>query len=315
MKLNYHFEEIESIECIGEFDNEYVYDIEVADDTHTFIANDILVHNSIYVKFDEVIKKSDWKGSEKDFILLLYKVRLSDYIEKILQKYADDTNSENFLSFELESIAKNAIWLAKKKYMQNIVWKDPDLHFDDLSKISAKGFEIIQSSTPLFARQKLKDLLIYIFSVKKLDMKEFAAKLKELKREFRLANIDHISFSKKVNNYQQYISNDYQEFEIVKGCPIGVRSAGYHNYLLNNSQFKKKYQLLGNGEKLKMYFTTDPNCNVFAYAPGEYPYEFAPEIDYDTQFEKTILDPINRVITAMGFKGFNRNLIYTTTLF
>jgi DNA polymerase elongation subunit (family B) len=271
--------------------------------------------DSVYVKFDEVIRKSDWEGSEKDFILKLYDVRLRDYIEKILQKYADDTNSENFLSFELESIAKNAIWLAKKKYMQNIVWKDPNIHYDDLSKISAKGFEIIQSSTPLFARQKLKDLLIYIFSVKKLDMKEFAAKLKELKREFRLANIDHISFSKKVNNYQQYISNDYQEFEIVKGCPIGVRSAGYHNYLLNNSPHKKKYQLLGNGEKLKMYFTTDPNCNVFAYAPGEYPYEFAPEIDYDTQFEKTILDPINRVITAMGFKGFNRNLIYTTTLF
>lgn len=271
--------------------------------------------DSVYVKFDEVIRKSDWAGNEKDFILKLYDVRLRDYIEKILQRYADDNNSENFLSFELESIAKNAIWLAKKKYMQNIVWKDPNIHYDELSKISAKGFEIIQSSTPLFARQKLKDLLIYIFSVKKLDMKEFAAKLKELKREFRLANIDHISFSKKVNNYQQYISNDYQEFEIVKGCPIGVRSAGYHNYLLNNSPHKKKYQLLGNGEKLKMYFTTDPNCNVFAYAPGEYPYEFAPEIDYDTQFEKTILDPINRVITVMGFKGFNRNLIYTTTLF
>jgi DNA polymerase elongation subunit (family B) len=271
--------------------------------------------DSVYVKFDEVIAKSTWKGSEKDFILTLYKVRLKDYIEKILQRYADDNNAENFLNFELESVAKNAIWLAKKKYMQNIVWKDPDLHFDDLSKISAKGFEIIQSSTPLFARQKLKELLIYIFSVPKLDMKEFASKLKELKREFRLANIDHISFSKKVNNYQQYISNDYQEFEIVKGCPIGVRAAGYHNYLLNNSQLKKKYQLLGNGEKLKMYFTTDPNCNVFAYAPGDYPYEFAPTIDYDTQFEKTILDPINRVITAMGFKGFNRNLIYTTSLF
>jgi hypothetical protein len=54
---------------------------------------------------------------------------------------------------------------------------------------------------------------------------------------------------------------------------------------------------------------------VFAFAPGEYPYEFAPEIDHDRQFEKTILDPINRVVTAMGFKGFNRNLIYTTSLF
>ena len=40
--------------------------------------------------------------------------------------------------------------------MQNIVWKDPDIHYEDLSKISSKGFEIIQSSTPIFAREKLK---------------------------------------------------------------------------------------------------------------------------------------------------------------
>jgi DNA polymerase elongation subunit (family B) len=272
--------------------------------------------DSVYVKFDEVIKKCEgWEGDEKEFILKLYEVRLKGFIESILQKYADDNNAENFLSFELESIAKNAIWLAKKKYMQNIVWKDPDIHYDDLSKISAKGFEIIQSSTPLFARQKLKELLTYIFSVKELDMKQFADLLKDIKRQFKLANVDQISFSKKVNNYQKYIVNDYEAFEIASKCPIGVRSAGYHNYLLNNSGLKGKYQPLGNGEKLKMYFSTDKSCDVFAYAPGEYPYEFAPTIDHDRQFEKTILDPINRVITAMGFKAFNRNLIYTTSLF
>jgi DNA polymerase elongation subunit (family B) len=272
--------------------------------------------DSTYVKFDEVLKKSEgWNGDEKEFILKLYEVRLKDYIEKILQKYADDNNAENFLSFELESIAKNAIWLAKKKYMQNIVWKDPDIHYDDLSKISAKGFEIIQSSTPAFARNKLKELLTYIFSVDELNIKEFASLLKNIKREFRLANVDQISFSKKVNNYQKYIINDYKSFEIGSKCPIGVRSAGYHNYLLNNSDLKRKYQPLGNGEKLKMYFSTDKICDVFAYSPGDHPYEFAPPIDYDKQFEKTILDPINRVIVAMGFKEFNRNLIYATSVF
>ena len=42
-----------------------------------------------------------------------------------------------------------------------------------------------------------------------------------------------------------------------------------------------------------MYFSTDKSCDVFAYAPGEYPYEFAPDVDHDRQFEKTILDPMN----------------------
>ena len=46
--------------------------------------------DSVYVKFDEVIEKSEgWKGDEKEFILKLYKVRVNGYLEKILQKYAD----------------------------------------------------------------------------------------------------------------------------------------------------------------------------------------------------------------------------------
>tara|TARA_R110001592_G_scaffold120545_3_gene324952 strand:- start:30691 stop:31806 length:1116 start_codon:yes stop_codon:yes gene_type:complete len=271
--------------------------------------------DSIYVKFDEIIKKSNWEGTSKEFILKLYHTRLNSYIEKILQKYAADNNADNFLFFELESIAKNAIWLSKKKYMQNIVWQDPDIHFDDLTKISSKGFEIIQASTPIFAREQLKELITYIFSVSELNMKEFANLLKDVKRKFKVTDIDKICFSKNVNNYQKYILNDTSEFEFALRCPIGVRAAGYHNYLLNNSDLKGKYQIVGNGNKLKIYHSTDANCDVFAYEPGDYPYEFAPQIDYDTQFEKTILSPINRVITAMGFKGFDRNLIYTNSLF
>jgi hypothetical protein len=200
--------------------------------------------------------------------------------------------------------------------MQNIVWKDPGIYYDDLTKISSKGFEIIQSSTPLFAREKLKELLTYIFSVEKLNMKDFSNLLKDIKRQFKLANVDHITFSKNINNYQKYILNDTDSFEIGLKCPIGVRAAGYHNYLLNsNKKLKGKYKPLGNGEKLKMYYSLDKHCEVFAYSPGEFPHEFAPDINYDLQFEKTILDPINRVIQAMGFKGFDRNLIYTISVF
>ena len=34
----------------------YVYDLEVGDDSHTFFANGILVHNSIYVRMDNILK-------------------------------------------------------------------------------------------------------------------------------------------------------------------------------------------------------------------------------------------------------------------
>lgn len=271
--------------------------------------------DSIYMKFEEVIEKSTWEGEKKEFILHLYQARLKEYIEKILQKYADDRGVDNFLNFELESIANSAIWLSKKKYMQNIVWHDPDIHFDNLTNISTKGFEIVQSSTPLFARQKLEYLVRYIFSSEKLDLGELVKLLKDIKREFKVANIDHISFSKKANNYQRYILNDVSEFEIGPKCPINVRAAGYHNYLLNNSSYTNKYQKIGNGEKIKYYHADDNHCDVFAYAPGDHPYEFAPPIDYELQFEKTIIDPINRVLKAMGFKELSRDLIYVNSVF
>lgn len=43
-------EEIESIEQLEDFNDEYVYDLEV-EDTHTFFGNNILCHNSIYCEF------------------------------------------------------------------------------------------------------------------------------------------------------------------------------------------------------------------------------------------------------------------------
>lgn len=271
--------------------------------------------DSVYMQFEDVIKNCDWTGDTKTFILTLYEVRLKDYIEKVLDKYAVKDNADNFLSFELESIARNAIWLAKKKYIQNLVWRDPDIHLEDLSSVKSKGFEIIQSSTPQFAREKLQDIMKYIFSQEKVKIDGLVVLLKKIKKEFKLANIEQISNSIRINNYQKYILGDYTQFEIEKGCPINVRAAGYHNYLLNNSTYKGKYQLLSDGEKVKMYYSLDKSCDVFAYSPGNYPYEFAPSIDYELQFEKCIIDPINRVIGAIGLQTLDRNLIYTSTLF
>ena len=271
--------------------------------------------DSCYVSFEEAIEKSTWDGEPKDFIQQLYDARLGDYIAKVMQKYADAQDAPNFLSFEMESIAHNAIWLAKKKYIQNIVWTDPDLHYDKLSKIKTKGFEIIQSSTPLFARNKLKDALALFFAQDTPELGPIVNFLKEAKKEFKLSDIEDISFSLKTNNYEKYIVEDYNQLEFLKGCPINVRAAGHHNYLLNNSKHKRKYNTVGNGEKLKMYHCKDNLCNVFSFAPGTHPYEIAPEVDYELQFEKCMIDPLNRVISAIGLQTLDRNLVYSATLF
>lgn len=273
--------------------------------------------DSIYMEFSEVMKTCEsWEGTEKEFVQSLYKNRLKGFLEHILQKYADKHNADNFLVFELETIMRSGIWLSKKKYVKDLIWHDPDIDYESGTHIGATGVEIIQSSTPLFAREHLKELVKYLLLVDKVDVKEFTKKLKSIKRQFKLANIDDISFSKRVNNYSQYVLNDYDKIEFALKTPPNVKGAAYHNYLLNNSEYKNKYDVIGLGEKCKIYYIKPiGDVETFAYSPGDYPYEFAPQIDYDTQFEKCILNPINRFVQVMGLKKYDKNLLYTTSVF
>ena len=73
--------------------------------------------------------------------------------------------------------------------------------------------------------------------------------------------------------------------------------------------------MIGNGEKLKLYHCNHTTCEMYAYQPGAHPYEIAPSVDYETQFEKSVIDPINRVLRATGLQTLNRNLIYSASLF
>ena len=61
-----------------------------------------------------------------------------------------------------------------------------------------------------------------------------------------------------------------------------------------------KYDFLKSGNKIKYYYTKDEKFPVFAYAPGEYPIEIAPDIDYDIQFEKCMLSIINRFVKVLN---------------
>ena len=64
--------------------------------------------DSCYVQFEEMYESIDWLGEKlpiDKFIMELYNFRLKDYITKCMSKYAEATNTDNFLYFDLETIA------------------------------------------------------------------------------------------------------------------------------------------------------------------------------------------------------------------
>ena len=282
--------------------------------------------DSCYVQFEEMYNSIEWSGEKLSidtFIIEIYTIRLKEYIEKAMAKYAHDRNTDNFLIFELESVAYNGIWMSKKKYIQNIAWEDKletnDRH-PSLKKVKTIGYDTIQSSTPSFARTKLVEALKIIFKKHEKptaeDLQELVNFMKQVKKEFKLADIDDISFNRRTNNIDKYVIDDQIELQVGLKCPPNVKAAGFYNYLLNNNKkYKNKYKLIANGEKLKLYNVKGNISDVFAYMPNEHPYEFAPSIDYDTQFEKSMIDPLNRVLKAIGLQTLDTNLIYASALF
>lgn len=274
--------------------------------------------DSNYVTFDEVINSCDYKGDPKDLILQINEFRLKGYLKKCFEIYAKKWGTDNYQDFELENIALNGIFLGKKKYVSNLIYED-GVHIEPLTRMKTVGVEMIKGGTPPFVRKKLEYLTKYIFEKgKSFDIRSFVKEIKSIKAEFKLQDPMNISASMNVNNFEKFVLNDVTALEVGKGCPIHVRASAYHNFLLNNSKYKDKYSLLGSGEKVNYFFVktkSEADNNVFAFLQGTYPYEFAPPIDYDTQFTKTILDPINRFIEVMGFNPISPNLFMINALF
>ncbi|MDE6740161.1 MAG: hypothetical protein K2K07_13855, partial [Lachnospiraceae bacterium] len=100
--------------------------------------------------------------------------------------------------------------------------------------------------------------------------------------------------------------------------PIHVKGAGIANFMLNkpeNKNYKAKYNKIRTRDKVKFYYTTDPNYPVFAFLPGEFPLEYAPPIDYNKQFENLILTPLNKVLAILKHPELTPDLCFTTALF
>jgi len=385
-----YISDIKSIIQNENFDNEYVYDIEMKDKSHTFIANNILVHNSAYSQLDEVIASTDWmshpvwrltttnkenasqksiyvssslyptqEDAEKyfntseldpqktsyvidqiepngrEFALTLDRVFLNKFFKDIFDSYSSDRYCKNYLNFELESYADSGIWLAKKKYVQNILWTDPDVYYDNLTYIKPKGIELAQSSSSKWIRSKMEYLIRWIFSQEEFNFNAYVKELSAIKKELMVRNIEDISISKGMNKYDEYVINDTNKIELRQKAMVTIQGAALYNYMLNNNKaLKKKYTSLTDTKKLNMVYIKPNNrftmlqqqsdgsfkqeqCKSLSFIAGDVPIEILTqfEVDRNKMFELLILQPMNRIIESMGYKPLDSSLMYSTSIF
>ncbi len=263
-------------------------------DTDYVIAMDT---DSLYVNFEALVNKFE----PADPVKFIDKICGEHFTKSFETSYSDmgdylGCRTRNMV-MEREVIADRGIWQAKKRYILN-VHNSEGVQYTE-PKLKIMGIEAIKSSTPMVARNKMKEMFNLIMNEDEATSQEF---IRQFKNEFRGFRAEQISAPRGANEIDKWMDRDTI---FKKGCPIHVRGAIMYNKTLMDLGLDKKYEKIMPGNKVKFTYLKLPNPlrqNVIAF-PEFLPTEFGLDkyIDYDKQFDKAFLDPICSILDAIGW--------------
>lgn len=295
------------IEYLGEYETD-LYDITV-EDNHNFFGNGILLHNcdtdSVYLKLGPLIKRVfgttdiDRKTGE-EFIDNVCKTKIEKAIEDGFAQLSETMGAyRNSMVMKREKITDKTIFVAKKRYISNVL-NSEGVHYAD-PKISVTGIESVRSSTPEVCRDKMKEAFKVIMNGTESDAQEFIQNFKEEFKSLPAESIAKISGTDDIKKYMDKTTL-YK-----KGCPIHVRGCILYNDFLQKKGITNKYETIQSGDKVKFVYLNMPNPvreNIISFSTV-LPKEFDLEkyIDYDTQFHKVFLKPLEIILDSMNWSA------------
>jgi hypothetical protein len=167
------------------------------------------------------------------------------------------------------------------------------------------GLEMVKSSTPAAVREKMRQSIGIMLNGTEEDIHKF---IDDFKTEFKNLPVEDISFPRGLNGLKTY-SDSVMMYK--KGTPIHVKGAIIYNHYLKQKGLDKKYPFIQEGEKLKFTYLKQPNPfkdSVLSF-PQRLPKEFDMQmyIDYDTQFDKSFVEPIKVILDCMGWSTEKKN--------
>ena len=285
------------------------------------ISEDAAVYtdtDSIYVRFDLALKSVEGLDlTEDEYLEMCIKIdqhRLAGYFDQCFKKWSSLFNTANRQTFKLELIAENGFWIKKKNYALKVAYEpNPKMElYDEKDRyLLIKGLEPIKSSYPEWARNhQIKFIEFLLERGREVDLEEeLIPMIAQVREEFDNLSPDEVAMNFNVRQYDKYVQSE-EKCLLKKGATPYPKAVIHHNHLLIKNGMEGKYQKLREGNKVKFIYCVPDHLEieVFAYNPGDYPVEIAPKMDSDQQFFILIVEPINRVLGAIGVNKIDKNL-------
>lgn len=285
--------------------------------------------DSLYMCYEGLLNTIEGieKMSVREKTELIVKINtefLNQHNKEFMDAYFTERHCRDMVhEFELETVAKAGVWLnVKKRYAQILAWKDGKYFDEDDMPTKVKGLEIVKSSYPSLARKMLKQLVRNLMETEDKNLIHMLnIKMQQCKKEWQDADIESICPTTSVNNYYKYVITDNSIYgpEVEKGCPFAVRGLAMYNSI------RQSRNLPGDplyGGKMRYYIIKTPtNKNsqdqFFCFQGSNYPAwapQYAP-INRNAMFERCVLNPFNRILSAIGEKELSINGYIQVSLF
>jgi DNA polymerase elongation subunit (family B) len=265
--------------------------------------------DSMYITLDTLVQQVMPDASPEKIVKFLDDVcekKIQHYIDKCYQELAVYVNAyEQKMFMKREAIASKGIFTAKKRYVLN-VYNNEGVQYAE-PKLKIMGIEVVRSSTPAVVRSKLKEAIEIIVNKDEAFLQKFVA---EERDKFKQLPFDEVAFPRGCKELDKW-KDATTRFK--SGTPIHVKGALLYNYYIKDKKLEKKYELINRGSKIKFCYLRTPNYtgeHVIS-TPGKLPKELDLDqfIDYDKQFEKSFLDPLNTILGVIGWEAEKRSTL------
>jgi len=205
-------ERVKSVELVNT-DDDYVYDISIADGDPFFFGNDILLHNtdSCYFSAWPAVRKEVESGTmtwDKDTVVQLYdqigeqvSASFPDFMKRAFacpRKYGE------IVQCGREAVAESGLFITKKRYAL-LVYDDEGERKDidgKPGKVKAMGLDLKRSDTPKFMQDFLSSILLDTL----MDLGEdyVTERIRDFKLEFKQMPSWEKGTPKRVNNLTKF---------------------------------------------------------------------------------------------------------------
>lgn len=262
-KISHRIEKITNIEEIGETD-QCLYDIGMIDSPHTFFADDILVHNSLYLDVQALMDAENVSDTDKKSFAIKTiaesAASINEFYNVMMPRMFNSTNHRIRIAEDV--VASSVFFLAKKRYAMRKVY-NMELN-KDVNEMEVKGLDVVRSSFPKRFRELMKNVLEDILDgtqkslidkrILKFKDEMNTFPIEEVAKNTSVRFVSSENAKKKIN----FNPKDRTPFTFIDGSTAQCKATLAYNDILKKFDLKETEPIMSGGKIKWVYLRDNP---------------------------------------------------------